>query len=190
MQPPGGWSEFLLTALGIEWYRIPVVIASAGIIYLVFLILVRIFGARILTVTSGFDALVFIMLGAVAGRVVLGHPPTVSAGIIGLVTLMVMEALFGAIERTWASRRLVSAQPVLVFAHGRSVESACRRTHTSEADLHAAMRRVGIAHPAEAQCIILEPHGDYSVIRADAPVDRKLFAHVVGADEYLFNRRD
>lgn len=189
MQPPGGWSDYLLTALGIEWYRIPVVIASAVIIYLVFLLLVRIFGARILTVTSGFDALVFIMLGAVAGRVILGHPPTVAAGVIGLVTLMVMEAIFGAIERTWAARRLVSARPVLVFAHGRPIEQACRRTHTSASDLRAAMRRAGIAHPGEVQCIILEPHGEYSVIRAGAPLAPEMFTGGVGAQEHLFGEQ-
>lgn len=189
MQPPGGWGDYLLAELGIEWYRIPVVIASAVIIYLVFLALVRIFGARVLTVTSGFDALVFIMLGAVAGRVILGHPPTVAAGIIGLVTLMVMEAIFGAIERTWASRRIVSSRPVLVFAHGRPIERACRRTHTSASDLQAAMRRAGIAHPGEVQCIILEPHGDYSVIRAGAPLDPDLLRGVVGAGEHLFGER-
>jgi len=189
MQPPGGWGEYLLAELGIEWYRIPIVIASAVIIYLVFLALVRIFGARVLTVTSGFDALVFIMLGAVAGRVILGHPPTVAAGVIGLVTLMTMEAIFGAIERTWASRRLISSRPMLVFAHGRPIEKACRRTHTSPSDLHAAMRRAGIAHPAEAQCIILEPHGDYSVIRAGAPLDPEMLASVVGAQEHLFGEQ-
>lgn len=143
MQPPGGWSDYLLTALGIEWYRIPVVIASAVIIYLAFLLLVRIFGARILTVTSGFDALVFIMLGAVAGRVILGHP----------------------------------------------IEQACRRTHTSASDLRAAMRRAGIAHPGEVQCIILEPHGDYSVIRAGAPLAPEMFTGVVGGQEHLFGEQ-
>ena len=109
-----------------ESYRIPVVIVAAVIIYLVFLILVRIFGARVLTVTSGFDALVVIMLGAVAGRVIIGDPPTVAAGALGLATLMVMEAIFGAIQRTWESRPLISAHPVLIFAHGRPIEDACR----------------------------------------------------------------
>lgn len=187
MQPPEGWEAYLVGTIGIEWYRVPVVIASAVIIYLVFMILVRIFGARVLTVTSGFDALVFIMLGAVAGRVILGHPPTVAAGAIGLATLMAMEAIFGTIERTWESKRLVSGRPVLVFAHGRPLEAACRKTHTSRTDLHAALRRAGISHPDQAQCIIHEPHGGYSVIRAGAPLDPELFTFVVGAKEHLFS---
>lgn len=182
MQPLEGWGEYLATHLGIELYRVPVVMLSAVIIYVVFLILVRIFGARVLTVTSGFDTLVVIMLGAVAGRAVLGHPPTVAAGVIGLATLMGMEAIFGAVERTWASRRLISGRPVVVFAHGRPVSAACRRTHTSPADLGSAMRRAGIARPEEAQCIILEPHGDYSVIREGAPISPELLVNVDGAD--------
>lgn len=188
MQPPQGWSSYLLQELGIEWYRIPAVILSAVLIYLVFLILVRIFGTRVLTVTSGFDALVGIMLGAVAGRVILGHPPTVAAGAIGLVTLMAMEAIFGAVERTWAARNLVSAPPVLVFAHGAPVEEACRRTHTSSTDLHAAMRQSGAGRPEDVQCIILEPRGIYSVIRVGTELDPALFSNVVGAESYLFGQ--
>lgn len=189
MQPPEGWAAYLIETLGIEWYRIPVVVISAVIIYLVFMFLVRLFGARVLTVTSGFDVLVFMTIGAVAGRAILGHPPTVAAGVIALCTLMVLEAIFGAIERTWKSKRLVSLSPVLVFAHGLPLEAACRKTHTSQTDLHAAMRKAGIAHPDEAQCIILEPYGSYSVIRAGQPLDPQLFAHVDGAKEYLFAYR-
>lgn len=186
MQPPQGWPAFLVETLGIQGYRIPVVILSAVLIYLVFLILVRLFGTRILTVTSGFDALVCIMLGAVAGRVILGHPPTVAAGAIGLVTLMCMEAIFGAVERTWTSKRLVSAPPVLVFAHGVPIEDACRRTHTSPEDLHSAMRQAGVGRPEDVHCIILEPRGGYSVIRTGPALDLKLFTGVVGAERHLF----
>lgn len=189
MTPPGGWGGYLIEQLGIEWYRIPVVVLSSVLIYVVFLALVRMLGPRILTVTSGFDALVFIMLGAVAGRVVLGHPPTLATGAIGLATLLLLEACFGAIERTWWSKRLVSAHPVVVFAHGAPVTEACRRTHTSRADLQAAMRRAGAGGPSEVQCIVLEPHGAYSVIRTGSELDPALFTHVVGAAEHLFPDR-
>lgn len=185
VQPPGGWGPYLIDQLGIEWYRIPIVVLSAVLIYLAFLFLVRTFGARVLTVTSGFDALVFIMLGAVAGRVIIGHPPTVAAGVIGLLTLMVMEAIFGAIERTWEDHRIVSAKPVLVFAHGSAIEAACKKTHTSTTDINSALRRAGISDPHDALCVILEPHGEYSVVRTGSRIDPALFRNVEGAKEHL-----
>src|SRR5690625_2298222 len=88
-------NEQLIETLGIELWRIPIVIISAITIYLVFLLLVRIFGARVLSGLTGFDIVVGVMLGSVAGRVIIGHPPTVTAGIISLVTLLCCEAIFG-----------------------------------------------------------------------------------------------
>lgn len=190
VQPPEGWPAFLVESLGIELYRIPVVVASAVIIYLVFLFLVRLFGARVLTGMSGFDTLVVIMLGSVAGRVILGHPPTVAAGVIGLVTLLAMERIFGTIEKVWSSRKIISARPMLVFAHGEPLQKACQKTHTSPADLSAAMRRAGVARPEGVECIILEPRGDYSVIKTGTDLDPDLFKHVLGADQYLFGSRN
>ena len=52
------------------------------------------------------------------------------------------------------------------------------------------MRRAGVADPDDVQGIILEPHGDYSVIQGGSPLSRDLFAHVVGADRYLFTSED
>ncbi len=186
MTPPGGWGEYLAAQLGIEWYRVPVVILSAAIIYLAFLVLVRFFGPRVLTVTTVTDAVVVIMLGAVAGRVIIGHPPTVLAGIIGLATLVAMESLFRAFNHTGVIGQLFSSRPVLVFVHGRPIDSACKKTHTSIPDLNAAMRKAGVAHYSDVQCIILEPRGSYSVIREGVELSPDLFSAVEGAREHLF----
>ena len=99
MTPPGGWTQAFIDHLGIELWRIPVVVASAIGIYLAFLLLVRVFGVRVLSGWTGFDAVVLIMLGSVAGRVIIGHPPTLAAGAIGLLTLLLLEAAFGAVQQ-------------------------------------------------------------------------------------------
>lgn len=182
LRPPEGWWPAVVEHIGIELYRIPIVIASAALIYLAFLLIVRVFGARILSGSSGFDTVVIVMFGAVAGRVVLGHPPTVVAGLIGLLTLVAMEAVFGAVESSVRGRRILSAPPTVVFVHGQAVADACRRTHTSPADLQVVMRRAGVQSPADVQCIILESRGTYSLIREGAPIDPDLLSGVRGAE--------
>ena len=127
--------DALVDALGIELWRIPVVVFSAIAIYLAFLLFVKIFGARVLAVTSSFDVVVTIMFGAVAGRVILGHPPTLAAGIIGLLTLMVAEAVFGALRSWRGMRRLLESSGVVVMAHGRVVEDHLRRSHVTRSDI-------------------------------------------------------
>lgn len=184
--PPQGWATASAEVFGIDLWRIPFVIASAVIIYVAFLVLVRVFGIRILGTMSSFDAVVIIMFGAVAGRVILGHPPTVMVGVIGLATLMVMEAIFGAVQHTFGFRRAVSARPRIVMAHGKMISHAMRRAHITEANLYVAIREAGIASPEMVQCVILEATGRLSVIQEGTPIDPRLLENVEGR-EFVLN---
>src|SRR5699024_4492130 len=94
--------------------------------YLVLLLLLRLFGARVLSGLTGFDIVVSITLGAVAGRVILGHPPTLTAGIIGLVTLLCCEAIFGLVRINVRIHRSFNNQPTLVFINGQTTQALLR----------------------------------------------------------------
>lgn len=180
--PPGGWGAAFSTGLGIEAWRIPIVIASAVGIYLIFLLFVRFFGPRILGRFASFDAVVIIMFGAVAGRVIIGHPPTLTAGAIGLFTLMCMEALFGTVQHLRGIRHTLSGFPIVVVAHGQFIPQAMRHAHLSRANVIAAARRAGLTSLSQAACIILEPTGDLSVIRAGTPIQPELLDGVLGQE--------
>lgn len=69
--------------LGVDAPGALAVVASAVAIYLAFLLMVRVLGQRVLSRLSTFDAVVVVMLGAVAGRAVLGDAPTLAAGVLG-----------------------------------------------------------------------------------------------------------
>lgn len=182
MTPPDGWAAALIGALGIEPWRIPIVIASAVIIYAVFVVLLRIFGARILTGITSFDAVVVIMVGAVAGRVIIGHPPTVATGAIGLVTLMCLEALTGAMRQSLPMRRALNNQPTLIVANGVPLKRVMRRVHVTLEDVQIALRQTGLGRLQDAQCVILEPSGVFSVIPVGTPVDRSMMQGVDGVE--------
>ncbi len=171
--------------IGIELWRIPVVIVSAIAIYLVFLLLIRLFGARVLSGLTGFDVVVGIMLGAVAGRVIIGDPPTLTAGIIGLVTLLCCEALFGLIRKNIGVRKAVNAQPTVVLAHGQPQEDLMRKTHVSREDIMGSLRRAGIPGPELVLCIVLESTGSLSIFRRGADLDPVVLEGVLGAERVL-----
>ncbi len=178
-------SEQLRDTLGIELWRIPVVIVTAITIYLVFLLLIRLFGARVLSGLTGFDVVVSIMLGAVAGRVIIGEPPTLTAGILGLVTLLCCEAAFGVVRKNISFRQAVNAQPTVVLAHGRPQQDLMRKTHVSEEDLMSCLRRAGITEPDDVQCIVLEPSGAMSVLRRGGKIEPAVLRGVLGAERVL-----
>lgn len=179
--PPGGWAATLVEYLGIEPWRIPIVMLSAAGIYLSFLVFVRIFGVRVLSGWNGFDAVIVIMFGSVAGRVIIGHPPTLGAGVVGLGTLMLLESFFGAFQAVTGIRH-VNHRPRVIIAHGRFVVRNLKRAHLTPAEVYMALRKAGIAQISDVQCVILEATGQLSIIREGVEIDPQLLRGVVSAE--------
>ncbi|WHF21465.1 hypothetical protein QJS66_14720 [Kocuria rhizophila] len=73
-----------------------VALSAAGI-YVVFLVFVRLPGQRVLSAMSTFDVVVTVMLGAVAGRVILGHPRP-RERCAGAGHLFLPEVVFGQLD--------------------------------------------------------------------------------------------
>lgn len=177
--------EQLVNTLGIELWRIPIVIISAIGIYLVFLLLVRIFGARVLSGLTGFDIVVGVMLGSVAGRVIIGHPPTLAAGVIGLVTLLCCEAFFGLFRNNIRLHRVLNARPTVVLAHGQPQPDLMRKTHITYDELTSCIRKAGLSNLRQVRCIVLESSGALSVLGYNDTLDPEVLQGVFGADRVL-----
>jgi uncharacterized membrane protein YcaP (DUF421 family) len=178
-------NEQLVETLGIELWRIPIVIISAITIYLVFLLLVRIFGARVLSGLTGFDIVVGVMLGSVAGRVIIGHPPTVAAGVIGLITLLCCEAIFGVFRNNIRLHRAINARPTVVFAHGQPQPDLMRKTHITFEEIMSCVRKAGHTNLKQVRCVVLEPSGALSVLGYEETMDPEVLHDVLGADRVL-----
>lgn len=180
--PPQGWPAALTEHLGMELWRIPVVVLSAVGIYLTALVLLRVFGARLITGLSVFDTVVALMFGAVAGRVILGHPPTLAAGVVGLTTLALLETVFGAITGTVRGARTMGGRARVIVARGRILADQARRGRVTRGHLNTALRAAGVRHLGEVQAVILEASGRLSVIRAGEPIDLDLLGDAIGAE--------
>lgn len=168
--------------LGASPVELLAVVLSAIGIYLVFLVLVRIFGPRSLHGMSTFDAILVIAFGAVTGRAILGPNPTLAEGAVGLLTLFMMEALFGQLRATVRGMRVLNARPVVVMAGQERLTATMRRIHLTEAELTSALRRAGVRSATEVGCVVFEPTGHLSVLRRGELIDPALLDGVDGAD--------
>lgn len=175
--------------LGIEWHRIPVVVVATLGIYLAFMVLVKVFGSRVLTSMTASDAIIIIMFGAVAGRVIVGNPPTLAAGVIGLTTLMALEAAFGTIRKVVKWTRFLDRRPVLLVFRGEMIEEYLTLAHITKSDIYSAARKAGISRMEDVQIMILEPTGHISVIKVGQTIDPELFRDLAGA-EYIEDAKD
>lgn len=174
--------EGLGAELGITSAHAIVVVLSAVGIYVAFLVFVRIFGQRVLTAMSTFDVVITVMLGAVAGRVILGHPPTLMSGVLGLGTLFLLEVVFGHLGTRARWQRVFNSPARLLMIGDRVDEHALRRAHITHSELNGALRRAGVRSYREVACVLHEPGGGISVLRRGVPIDRRILADVAGAD--------
>ena len=175
--------DALGTELGITPTHAVAVVLSAVGIYVAFLVFVRIFGQRVLTAMSTFDVVITVMLGAVAGRVILGHPPTLMSGVLGLATLFLLEVVFGHLGARSRWRRVFNSPTRLLMVGDRVDEHALRCAHITRPELNGALRRAGVRSYHEVACVVHEPGGGISVLRRGVPIDRRILHDVAGAEQ-------
>ena len=158
------------------------VVISACVIYAVFLFYIRIFGQRTLAGLSTFDALVTIMIGAIAGRVILGTAPTLMSGVIGLLSLLILEGIFGAMRSFTHGDRLLNVPAQVLMAGGKPLERRMRIARVTVGELHSVLRQAGVSSYGQVALVILEPGGKISVMKRGEPIDPHLLHGVHGAE--------
>lgn len=172
------WHEY-----GLSWADAGRVIASAVVLYVLVLALIRVMGQRTMASLSSFDLAAAVALGAVVGRAILGYTPTLAAGALGLVTLLVLQALTGQLRRFRPAAGVISNRPYLLMAGTEAIHENLRRTHVSVPELTARLRLAGVRDRTEVACVILESTGQISVLRAGVPIEPALLDGVVGAEQ-------
>lgn len=171
------WTEYGID--GVDAIR---VVVSCVIFFVVVVVMVRVLGPRTLASLSSFDLAALIALGALIGRAILGDSPTLAAGLLGLATLVVLQALTGQLRRLDLGAKIVNARPVVLMAGAELLSENLSRSHVTVDEVHARLRQAGIRDRQEVACVILESTGQISVLRRGTRIDRALLTHVVGAE--------
>jgi uncharacterized membrane protein YcaP (DUF421 family) len=171
--------------LGLTMPQAAAVVVAAVTIYLVLLGVVRIVGARVVARLGAPDVVLLLVLGAVAGRGILGTSPTLGASVLALIVLLIARASVAVVMATDRGRSLIGPRPLLLVCAGRVVDEHLRRARVRPAELETALRQAGVASAKEVVCAVLEPNGAISVTRFDAgrPLEARLFAAVRGIEE-------
>lgn len=163
-------------------HALAVVVSATGIA-LALLVLLRLFGQRSVMRMSTFDVAIILVLGSVGGRVITGDTPTLAAGVVGLITLMMLRWLTQQVSTTRWGAFLTRDRPVLLMAGGRALPGRLAKAQITEQELWQTLRLAGIRRREEVALVILEETGALSVIRRGVPVDRRLLERVVGAED-------
>ncbi len=155
------WIDSLLTM------PIPVgeKIARTIVVYLVVVILLRVLGRRTVAQLNAFDLVVLLLLSNVVQNAIIGPDDSLLGGVIGVVTLLVVNTLVvRGVRRNERLDRLVEGEMVTLVRDGRIEDDAIRHLGIREADLRATMLSQGAEDVSDVKQAAMYPSG---AIRVD-----------------------
>lgn len=158
-----------------------VVVSAVGILLAVVLY-TRLIGLRTFSKMSAFDFAVTVAIGSAIGSVsLLGS--SLSAGILAIGTLLVVQYLIARLRSRWTFSTAVDNAPVVLMAGPRFLHDNLRLSRITEDDVRAKLREANAYNYDMVQAVILESTGDISVIHGDQPLDLDIFRDVTGRQE-------
>jgi uncharacterized membrane protein YcaP (DUF421 family) len=140
-------------------------ILRSVVIYVFVLLAFRFTGKRQVGQLTPFDLVVLLIIANVVQNAVIGPDNSLGGGILGAVVILALNWL--VVELTFRSkrlRRLLEAEPTLLVHNGRILHDNLRRERLTLDDLHAALRRAGVADFEHVHVAVLEENGGISVI--------------------------
>lgn len=141
--------------------------AVVGVLaYASLVLLLRFTGKRTLSKMNAFDFVVTVALGSTLATILLSREVTLAQGVLALALLVVLQfaITWTSVRVSWV-RRAVTGEPSLLLYRGELLGDAMRKARVTEDEVRAAVRSAGLAGVAEAESVVLETDGSFSVVK-------------------------
>jgi uncharacterized membrane protein YcaP (DUF421 family) len=144
------------------------------VVYLVLVLLLRLFGKRELAQLNPFDLVVLLSLSNTVQNAIIGDDNSVSGGVIGACSLLavnwiVVRILFRSPKLT----RLLEGRAAVLIRDGQIDPKALARESLTKTELLEVIHRQGFEHVSAVRRCELEPNGTFYVEAFDPSIDDK-----------------
>jgi uncharacterized membrane protein YcaP (DUF421 family) len=139
-------------------------IARPVIVFLVLVLLLRVFGKRELAQLNPFDLVVLLSLSNTVQNAIIGEDNSVTGGIIGAFALLainwlVARALFKAPRLTSA----LEGRSAVLVTNGQLDKRAMQHESLTEEELLSVIHKQGFANFRDVKQVVLEPNGNFFI---------------------------
>ncbi|GAA2139338.1 DUF421 domain-containing protein [Nocardioides koreensis] len=141
------------------------VVIATVVVYLAFVLLLRLLGQRTVATLSIVDLASVMAVGALVGRTALLAVPSLATGLLGLVTLLLTHRTVTALQHRTPFGRWLGRAPVVLAWQGELLPDAMRRARVSPGEMRQQLRLAGVTATEQVACVILERNGEISVLR-------------------------
>jgi uncharacterized membrane protein YcaP (DUF421 family) len=156
------------------------------IVYLVLVVLLRLFGKRELAQLNPFDLVVLLSLSNTVQNAIIGDDNSVSGGLIGAVGLLAINWI--VVRLLFRSRRLTRAfegRATVLIHNGQFDRKAMEREALTREELLDVIHRNGFEHFEQVRRCELEPNGTFYVEAFEPSAADKRHAELLEKIEML-----
>jgi uncharacterized membrane protein YcaP (DUF421 family) len=145
------------------------------IVYLVLILLLRLFGKRELAQLNPFDLVVLLSLSNTVQNAIIGDDNSITGGVIGAFGLLAINWLVvRALYRAPRLNRMLEGRAVTLVRDGRIDRDAVRREALTHEELMEVIHRQGFEHLHQVRNCVLEPNGTFYIEPMEpSPIERQ-----------------
>ena len=139
-------------------------IARPIVVYLLLIVLLRIFGKRELAQLNPYDLIVLLCLSNTLQNAIIGEDNSVTGGFLGAFALLAINyATVRLLYRHPRLEALVEGTPTVLIDKGEVCHDALRQEILTLAELESVAHRQGFADLDEIERCVLEPNGTFGI---------------------------
>ncbi|MFK3661104.1 DUF421 domain-containing protein [Scandinavium sp. NPDC088450] len=141
-------------------------ILRAVAIYLILVVVFKIAGRRALLQMTSFDLILLLIISEATQQGLLGNDFSVTGAALCIITLIVMDMLFGKLKKYLpGAEEMIDGTAVVLVENGVLLRGKMKMADISEEDIMASARsNQGLTKLAEIKFAILETNGHISII--------------------------
>lgn len=139
---------------------------AGTITYIAVIVMLRLSGKRTLAKWNSFDFVVTIALGSVLASALISTKDAFGKSILAFGLLILFQFIITWISvRSSVIQKLIKSEPALLLCRGKMQHEVMKRERIAEGEILAAIRASGISAIEDADAVILETDGSFSVIQ-------------------------
>ena len=136
------------------------------IAYIAIIFMLRVSGKRTLAKWNSFDFVVTIAFGSVLASILLSTKDTLGQGLLAFALLVLFQYVITWISvRSSIIQKLIKSEPALLLYRGKMQHDILKKERVAEGEILAALRSNGVSAIEDADAVILETDGSFSVIQ-------------------------
>lgn len=139
------------------------IVRTTGV-YVALLIIIRVFGKRLMAQMNSLDLVVVLLLSNMVQNAMIGTDLSLTGAVIGAVVLALVSWFLDVLAHKFKTvDTLLAGTPTVVVSDGHADEAALRRLSISHHELSVALRRQGANQISEVSQAYIEPGGQVRV---------------------------